>query len=79
MLKQTVCVGLLWQILVPKVEIQSYMVTPGPWKMRNFSAANFHKWHCNNRIHALIKANICDTYGQDTRKIVSCGAVTNPD
>ena len=32
-----------------------------------------------NRIHALIKDNSCDKYEQDTRKIVSCRAVTNPD
>ena len=32
-----------------------------------------------NRIRALTKANSCDKYEQDTRKIVSCRAVTNPD
>ena len=46
--------------------------------MRNFSAANFHNDTVINRIHALIKANSCDNYEQDTLKIVSCRAVTNP-
>ena len=32
-----------------------------------------------NRIRALIKANSCDNYEQDIRKIVSCRGVTNPD
>ena len=32
-----------------------------------------------NRIRALTKANSCDTYGEDPRKIVSCRAVTNPE
>ena len=32
-----------------------------------------------NRFHVVIKANSCDNYEQDTQKIVSCRAVTNPD
>ena len=80
MLKQTVCVGVLWQILVPKVQIQSYMVTPEDHGKCIISQL----WIFTNdtviiRICALTKANSCDKYEQDTRKIVRCKAVTNPD
>ena len=47
--------------------------------MRNISAANCQNDTVINRIHALIKANNRDNYEPDTRELVSCRTVTNPD
>ena len=37
-------VGPIWKIIVSAVQIQGYMVPPGPWKIQNLSTVNINKF-----------------------------------